>query len=202
MAVVMLSFTVMGNSSNSFEKIIEEEQALDIHEIYPPKDFNYEIYYYIEKLASELKINPEDLFQLIYFETAGTMNPKIENPKSSAKGLIQFTDASSRKLKDSSGSKYISSFDLITKCGTVECQLSTPSRNNNLGGPVYQYLRKFKNLNTKEKLFMAVFYPNAIGKGDYEFSKEISELNSGISKVSDYVKQADARMPKKDGFND
>jgi hypothetical protein len=196
LALVVFSFSVMGNSSKSFETILQEE-VYEFVEVYPPEDFNINTYTRIEYLAKELNIDSDTLYELIHFETAGTMNPKIQNPFSSAKGLLQFTDPSARKLRDSSGKKYISSEQLITKCSTQECQLAIPGKNNKFGGPVYQYLSGFKNIQTKHDLYMAVFYPTAIGKKDFKFPQHIVDINPGIETSAHYVEQAEKRMPRR-----
>lgn len=44
----------------------------------------------ISRVAKNIGVDENDLASIISFETAGTFNPKIKNPKSSATGLIQF----------------------------------------------------------------------------------------------------------------
>lgn len=195
LALVVISFSLMGNSSKTFEQIVEEEN-LNILEIYPPEDYEHNEYQLIEILARELKVDPLDLFTLIHFETAGTFKADAKNPNSSAKGMIQFIDATAITLKHTDGSKYKSSQDLIDRCSTAKCQLDIPNKNNKYGGPVYQYLSRFGKFDSKEKLFMAVFYPGAIGKGNFQFSEDIANVNGGITSVGVYVKLAEERMPK------
>lgn len=52
----------------------------------------------IQAVANRLGINPNDLASVISFETGGTFDQSIKNPKSSATGLIQF-------MKGSGGTK-------------------------------------------------------------------------------------------------
>lgn len=196
LALVVISFSLMGNSSKSFEQIVEEEN-LNILEIYPPEEYEMNEYQLIERLAEKLEVEPMDLFQLIHFETAGTFQTDVANPNSSAKGMIQFIDATAITLKHTDGTKYKSSQDLVNRCSTAECQLDIPNKDNKFGGPVYQYLSRFGKFDSKEKLFMAVFYPEAIGKGkNYRFSESVSSVNGGISSVGIYIKRAEDRMPK------
>ena len=44
----------------------------------------------IARVAKNIGVHPNDLAAVISFETAGTFDPSIRNPKSSATGLIQF----------------------------------------------------------------------------------------------------------------
>lgn len=196
LALVVFSFSLMGNSSRSFETILQED-VYEFYDIYPPEDLNINTYRHVELLANKLNLDPDTLYELIYFETAGTMNPRIQNPFSSAKGLIQFTDKSAANLKDSSGKKYKSSNDLIERCGTVDCQLAVPSYKNKCGGPVYQYLSKFRSLKTKHELYMAVFYPSAMNDKDFKFHESITNINPGIKTAKDYIQLAEQRMPKR-----
>lgn len=53
----------------------------------------------IARVAGEIGMEPNDLAQIISFETGGTFNPNARNPKSSATGLIQ-------KMKDPDGKYY------------------------------------------------------------------------------------------------
>lgn len=53
----------------------------------------------IERVAAELGLEPNDLAQIISFETGGTFDTNARNPKSSATGLIQ-------KMKDPDGKYY------------------------------------------------------------------------------------------------
>lgn len=53
----------------------------------------------IERVAAEIGMEPNDLAQIISFETGGTFDTNARNPKSSATGLIQ-------KMKDTDGKYY------------------------------------------------------------------------------------------------
>lgn len=53
----------------------------------------------IARVAGELGMEPNDLAQIISFETGGTFNPNSRNPNSSATGLIQ-------KMRDPDGKYY------------------------------------------------------------------------------------------------
>ncbi len=65
---------------------------------YSSKKFTTDKAKVIKEVAERLGVNPNDLASVISFETAGTFDPGIKNPKSSATGLIQF-------MKGSGGTK-------------------------------------------------------------------------------------------------
>lgn len=95
--------------------------------------------------ASKLGVdNPQWLFDLIALESG--FDPMAENPRSSAKGLIQFLDSTARSLG------YTSSLDLITKHPSVESQMA---------GPVIDYLQQWAPYDSEYDLYMAVFFPAA-----------------------------------------
>lgn len=64
----------------------------------PTRGFTAEKGKSIAASAKRLGISPNDLAAVISFETSGTFDPSIQNPKSSATGLIQF-------MKGSGGTK-------------------------------------------------------------------------------------------------
>lgn len=158
------------------------------------KNPNGDAYDYIRELAVYIGVDEQDLFSLIYFETGGTMDARIRNPNSSAGGVLQFIDASSRKMLDQKGNPYKSTEDLLNRCPDMACQLAVPGKTTKFGGPAYQYLSRF-DIKTKHDLFMAVFYPAAVGKGpNFLLPKEIQNINSGIHTVEEYVRRVDARI--------
>ena len=117
-------------------------------------------------VASELRISdPQWLIDLVDFETAGTFSPKIKNPLSSARGLIQFLDSTARDLG------YGGSLDLVQKNPTVESQLK---------GPVYDYLRPYSPYTQEFQLYMAVFFPAARKyTPDTSFARIFQDLYGG-----------------------
>jgi hypothetical protein len=131
----------------------------------------------LSEVSVSLGIDSKDLYKLIDFETAGTWNPLIKNKYSSARGLIQFTDATARSLG------YKDSLDLVTKNDSIESQLYFP---------VLQYLSKFKPFPTKQSLYMSVFYPVArqwpLNKA---FPDTVQKSNPGIKTVQDYVNKVE-----------
>jgi len=102
----------------------------------------------IYNVGAKLRISdPKWLQDMIYFETAGTNDPKQKNlGGSSARGLIQFMDSTAR------GMGYSGSKDLVDTHPTFTGQLK---------GPVYDYLKPYAPFSKESDLYMAVFYPAA-----------------------------------------
>lgn len=129
----------------------------------------------LNALAINLQVPPGWLYSLIKHETAGTFDPSIKNPYSSARGMIQFIDSTAKSLG------YENSEDLIRKNPTQESQLL---------GPVYQYLRKFLPFQDDKSLYLAVFYPKARAwPMSQEFPEHVQRANPGIKTVGDYVRK-------------
>jgi len=151
----------------------------------------------LNDVARQLRVaNPVWLRDMIYFETAGTFNPKQRNlGGSSARGLIQFMDSTAQSMG------YAGSQDLVDRHPTFESQMR---------GPVYEYLRPYSPFNKESDLYMAVFYPAArrystdttfaaifkdrgappSGRGSYA---EFIKANPGILSPAHYV----AKVKKK-----
>ncbi len=127
-------------------------------------------------IASQLGVRPDDLYNLIQFESK--WNPKAKNPYSSARGLIQFVDATAVKLG------YKNSLDLVKKNPSILDQLQV----------VYRYLSWFKPFTGKQSLYMSVFYPAArrwhSGK---MFPEYVRKVNPGILTPADYISKIDGK---------
>lgn len=123
-------------------------------------------------VAHKLEIkNPEWLKKVILFESHG--KPDIKNPVSTARGLIQFLNSTSR------GMGYGSSVDLVKRHSTAIDQLY---------GPVYKYLSKYKPFPTEQSLYMAVFRPSDMYKDPNTiFPKKVRRKNKGIIRIKDYI---------------
>jgi hypothetical protein len=139
--------------------------------------------------AKAINTDPLYLWEVINFESRH--NPLASNPKSSAKGLVQFMD------KTAVGMGYTSSQDLINKNPTYEGQMR---------GPVKRYfLGLGSSFRTRQSLFMAVFMPVARNvhidttmQSIYEqnpknlgglvaYNTKFVPQNPGIKTVADYV---------------
>ena len=128
-------------------------------------------------IAGNLEVSPADLFKLIQFESK--WDPLAKNPRSSAKGLIQFTNATAKSLG------FNDSLDLITKNPTITDQLPI----------VEKYLAKFKPFGTKQSLYMSVFYPVArTWNENAEFPAVVQKSNPGIKTVKDYVRKVEGTL--------
>lgn len=137
----------------------------------------------IREIANRLGTKPEWLDALINFETAGTYDPQIKNPYSSARGLIQVIDSTAR-----------SDFNVSDSLSLVR---KYPSFNAQMENVVYPYLAKYAPFRSKQELYMAVFYP-AYRKAspDTIFPEEVRRVNKNITKVQDYVDFVDRRVKK------
>lgn len=125
-------------------------------------------------MANQVKVNPKDLYVLINYESK--WNPQAANPRSSAKGLIQFTDSTARKLG------YNSSYELIEQNPTIESQLLNP---------VLTYLKKGMPYASTQELFMQVFYPKARKWAlNVQFPDNVQRNNPGIKTPYDYLQRA------------
>jgi len=127
----------------------------------------------LEDIARKLGSTPRRLALLINFESS--WNPTIKNPRSSARGLIQFMDKTAKRMG------YRGSLDLVQQHPTIQSQLR---------GPVYDYLRPMAPFPTDQSLFMAVFYPKArTWLPGRQFPENVKRVNPGIKTPADYVRK-------------
>ena len=129
------------------------------------------------EVASILEVDPRMLAAEIEFESG--WNPQAKNPLSSARGLIQFMNATARRMG------YASSLDLVTQHPTAEAQLR---------GPVLAYLQPMAPFGDVapclpgQSLFLAVFYPRCRhAHPDRKFPGPVLASNPGIVTPRDYV---------------
>lgn len=128
----------------------------------------------ILSISDRLGIQSDWLIKLIQFESG--FNPVASNPYSSAKGLIQFTDATAQSLG------FYNSQHLIDMHPTVESQLQV----------VEEYLYRFYPFNNKQDLYMSVFYPKYRKVSPFTFFPEnVQAVNPGIKTVQDYIDKVD-----------
>lgn len=126
----------------------------------------------LQVISSRLGVNPDDLTKLIRFESG--WNPLAKNPRSSARGLIQFIDSTAQKLG------YNSSSDLVAKNPTIQDQLPLVER----------YLSQYKPFANKQALYMSVLYPSARNWPSTRLLPEIVRTaNPGINTPADYVRK-------------
>lgn len=141
----------------------------------------------VREVAASLAIpDPDWLIDIIRFETAGTFDPKIKNPNSSGRGLLQFIDATARELG------YVNSADLVNRNSTFIKQLK---------GPVYDYLQRYSPFPTEYKLYISVFYPAYRNRPQNTLLPAyVQKANPGIKTTGDYYKKIKAmanRVKKK-----
>lgn len=136
----------------------------------------------IESAAQHLGVKDSRwLDALINFETAGTYSPAVKNPYSSARGLIQVIDKTARDVFNVSDS-----LSLVNMYPTFESQMENV---------VIPYLEQFAPFNTKQELYMAVFYPAyRFARPDKIFPEHVRTVNPGITTVKDYINFVDARI--------
>lgn len=100
----------------------------------------------VRDISCKLGIDPNWLMYVMYFESR--LNPKARNPRSKATGLIQFMPRTAISMG--------TTVDKIRSMSGIE-QLDL----------VYEYLRPYKSrLKGWIDVYLAVFYPVAMGKGD------------------------------------
>lgn len=156
----------------------------------------------IVEVANNLGTNPYWLANLINFETAFTFDPKKENALGYT-GLIQFgTTGRYATIKDLGITKeYLKSRTAVEQMDIVEQYFKLPHKRNG---------SEYKNV---ADLYMAVFYPAAVGKSlDFNIAEDWASkdsrnrpasyfsspaVNPGIVTVRDYVTKANnnAKLP-------
>lgn len=128
-------------------------------------------------IAQRLNADPQHLYNLIEFESK--WNPKIKNPYSSARGLIQFIDSTAQDLG------FLNSKDLVDKNPTIDQQLDI----------VEKYLKRYAPFdNSKQNLYMSVFYPKYRKVPiDTVFPAHVLKVNKPLRTPRDYIKFVDQR---------
>jgi len=147
--------------------------ADQIHAAYPQA--SQELARLIVDVANQVDADPGLLADLINYETNSTFSPSVKNPTpgSTATGLIQFIEKTAEGL------------------GTSTAYLATLTAEEQMDVWVRAYLvdvyRSKGSLAVESDLYMAVFYPAAIGKGlDYAFGPTVTAWNRSAT-TGDYV---------------
>lgn len=123
----------------------------------------------VKAIAGKLPAaDPNWLMFLMGFETIWTFSPSIQNPNSTATGLVQFLESTAQEL------------------GTTTAQLKQMSAEDQLDY-VYKYLKlRNKKFSTYYDLYLAIIYPEAIGKPDnYALDYRSSMANLGFDVNND-----------------
>lgn len=127
----------------------------------------------IVQVSNDIGIDPGWLANVINFESGG--NPQARNPSSSATGLIQFIKSTASRLGTSVDALYNM---------TGQQQMAYVSA----------YFSPYRGrLSSQEDVYMAVFYPVAIGNPNYAFPSSVTAVNPGIYTPRDYANKANTR---------
>ena len=144
----------------------------------------------IVEVAKTIGTHPYYLANLINFESARTFSAAKDNgvDKDSAGigyiGLIQFgngavDDFKSRKDPNISKTK-LKNMTEVEQMDWVEFYLQMPHK------------RKGSDYKSSIDLYMAVFYPAAVGKPNYMFPQNVINANNGIDTPTEYARRANA----------
>lgn len=100
------------------------------------------------RMAERLKLSASAVAAVMSFETGQTFDPAKRNPLSSATGIIQFMEATARKL------------------GTTTAELAQMTAVEQLRYVEAYYRPMAPRIRTTADHYMAVFAPSGIGQGD------------------------------------
>ncbi len=118
----------------------------------------------VNNISGELGIDPNWLMFVMWFESK--LNPQAVNPISGATGLIQFTPSTARGLGTTT--------DVLRHMDNVQ-QLDY----------VLAYLRPYKGkMKTWVDVYLAVFYPKAMGKPNYVITSDIVAKQNKIFDIN------------------
>ena len=107
----------------------------------------------VADICSQLNIKPDWLMFVMWFESR--LNPQAANPISKAQGLIQFMPSTARGL------------------GTTTAALKRMRNVQQLDFVLY-YLRPYKGrMKTWVDVYLAVFYPRAMGNPNFVITSDI-----------------------------
>ena len=132
----------------------------------------------IKNVAAELRIPAEWLYNVIRMES--NFNPFARNAVSGARGLLQFTNKTSRLLGYASADELVSRYpDFLSQLyGPVRAYFSLPSAR----GPYP----------SKQSFYMAVFLPSfRASPPSAPFPPAVVNANPGIRSPADYIARAD-----------
>ena len=122
------------------------------------------------RAAQSIGVPVEWLLAVIQNESGG--NPAAKNPKSSARGLIQFVDATAKSLG------YASSLALVNQNPTFEEQVE---------GPVVDYFNLYAPFYDRDSFIGSVFYPAYRSTPYKALPANVQAVNPGITTLHGYV---------------
>jgi hypothetical protein len=115
----------------------------------------------VKDISTKLGIDPNWLMAIMYWESAKTFSPSIQNVSTGATGLIQFMPSTAFGLGTNTA--------MLKKMSAVE-QLDW----------VYKYYSSYKNkLNNYVDTYFVTFFPLAVGKPD-NYVLETKNLSSSL----------------------
>lgn len=207
LAIILLGVILMGNVRYTKHDIIipqvnhyvdnieqDERNAPEAFELDMSKvsnDYNYQI----NLMAEKLKIPYIDLFSVMAYETGGKFDPKSKNPISGAMGLLQFTNQTATTLVNRQGKHFKNVAQLIEEYPTVKDQMELPTKDNKIGGPVYQYLARNAPYANKRELYLTVFRPTSVNDhNNKSLPNIVRQQNPGLNKVGDYEKKVNEKI--------
>jgi len=113
-----------------------------------PSSYKDEFVKKVASISSQLEIDPNWLMAIIFWESAGTFSPSVENKSTGATGLIQFMPSTAKGLGTSTTA--------LKKMSAVE-QLDW----------VYKYYLPYKGkIKNYVDTYFVTFFPLAVGKPD------------------------------------
>jgi hypothetical protein len=122
-------------------------------------------------LGRKLGVDPAWIANVVQFESR--WNPRAVNRATGASGLIQFMPATAKGL------------------GTTVEAIRRMTAAQQWQYVAAYFARFAGRLRSQEDVFMAVFYPAAVGKGaDYRFPARVAAVNPGIFTAGDYARKA------------
>jgi hypothetical protein len=132
-----------------------------IYEDKLPENIRVDFVDTVKYYSSQLGINPNWLMAIMYFESARTFRPNIQNTTTNATGLIQFMPSTAAELG--------TSVDALKQMSAVE-QLEY----------VYYYYDRYRSkLNSYVDLYLVTFFPRAVGKPE-DYVLQTSNLSASL----------------------
>lgn len=134
----------------------------------------------IVNVARDVGTEPYFLADLIYYETARKFTSDVANEESGATGLIQFTETTAERLNTTLPE--LAAMSEETQMAWVQLYLER------VASGTWPDDRRPMPLNTQQRLYMSVFYPEA---RDWplstKFPAKVQKQNPGIVTVNDYI---------------
>jgi hypothetical protein len=126
-----------------------------------PSSYRDEFVKKVQSISSSLSIDPNWLMAIMFWESAGTFSPSVQNKTSGATGLIQFMPSTATGL------------------GTSTTQLKSMSAVQQLDY-VYKYYLPYKGkIKNYVDTYFVTFFPLAIGKPD-SFVLETKNISASL----------------------